>query len=155
MEGNEIGQRRHGGGGGHDQNDRLVAMLDVGPVAVEPVIGDGRGDRRDLLAQQAVLPRHLLGEGAGLDDGIEADHHVDPVVVRGQRHLGFDDDAVGAVGVRDLEDVRTGQIEHARLGLAGDDLEPEDVAEGRRPPQRIEPTPPEPPAMKPPSEAMR
>ena len=49
---------------------------------------------------------------------------------RRQRDLGFDDDAVGAVGVCDLEDVGTGEVEDARRLFAGDDLEAEEVAEG-------------------------
>ena len=70
---------------------------------------------------------------AGVHEVVKADHHVDPVVGRRQRHLGLDDDAVGAVGVADLEDVRAGEVEHARLGLAGDDLEPQDIAEIAQP----------------------
>ncbi len=62
---------------------------------------------------------------------VEADHDVDPVIGRRQRHFGFDDDAVGAVGMRDLEDVGAHEIEIARLCLAGDDLEAEDGCRGR------------------------
>ena len=82
VEGDEVDERRHRGGRRHQQHDRLLAVLDVGPMAVELVVGDGRRDRRDLLAEQPILPRELLGEGAGVDDRVEADHDVDPVVVR-------------------------------------------------------------------------
>ena len=88
-----------------------------------------RGAGRKLLDQEPILQRHGLGKAAGFDEVVEADDHVDPVMRRRQRHLGLDDDAVGAIGMRHLEDVGAFQIQLARLGLAGDDLQSEDRAQ--------------------------
>ena len=104
----------------HAHHDALLAPQ-IFLVPLEIVVGDGRGDRRDQLGQDAVLDAEIVAEARRVHEIVEADDDVDPVVGGRQRHLDLGDDAVGAVGVHHLEHVLAGQFHHLRLGLHGDD----------------------------------
>jgi len=56
--------------------------------------------------------------------------------------------------MRGLVQILAGQFEGARLGLHREDAQAQDVAKIAQASQLIEPTPPEPPATKPPIEAV-
>ena len=45
----------------------------------------------------------LIAEARRVHEVVEADDHVDPVIGGRQRHLDLGDDAVGAIGVADLD----------------------------------------------------
>ena len=64
-----------------------------------------------------------LGEMRRRGEVVERGHHFDPGIGRRQGELDLDHDAGGAVGVQRLADVGAAQLDQARHGLAGDDLE--------------------------------
>jgi hypothetical protein len=113
---------------GHDDDHRVLVGAQILAMAQEHVMRDRRGDNGHVLEQDAVL----LSEGVRVDrrvlQGRKARDDIDPRVGGRERHLGRDDDAVGAVGVGDLVEVVTRELEHLRARFHGGHLEPDDVA---------------------------
>ncbi len=123
----ETRERRRLEIGDHDQHHMLLAG-DEFPVALEMIMRDRRGDEAEFLDQEPVLLAEIIGELRGRAQILEAHDHVHPVIGRGERHLDLGDDAVGAIGVRDLVDVVAGELENARACLHRRHLEADDVA---------------------------
>ena len=111
------------------QDDDARAFGNQRAMAQEIGVRRRRGDDGDELLQDPVLlaERERIS-GCGVET-VEPDNDVGPVVVRGERRLDLDDDAVGAIGVHRLVQVRSRELERARLGFEGKHLEPQNVAQ--------------------------
>jgi hypothetical protein len=136
------------------QGEKARLLGDVGLHALEVVEGDGRLDRRDELAEDAVLRRQVQAEAGAVHEVVEAHEHLDPVVGGGERHLHLGDDAVGAVGVADA-----GQFVARKSSTRGSasivtTRRRMMLPKSRSAPQWQDPIPPEPPATKPPMVAV-
>ncbi len=96
------------GGDGDERNARPLG--DQRLVAQEIRLGSGRCDGGNELLEDAVLFAERQRISHCRVESIEPDDHVRPVIFGSQRHFHFGDDAVGAVGVHGLVQIRAGQL---------------------------------------------
>ena len=116
----EEGRRDH-------QTSHRMSCRNFRAPRTKVVLRQRRGDHAGQLLRHAIHAAETVGEARSAHQGGEGDDHIHPVPGGRERHLQLRDDAVGAVGVVDLLQLRPAQFQHARLGFHRHDLQAEDV----------------------------
>ena len=86
-------------------------------------------DDRDKLLQDSVLLAERQRISCRRVETVEPDDDVDPIVMRGERHLDFGDDPVGPIGVHRFVQILARQFERARLRFERHDAQAQHIAE--------------------------